>query len=354
MSEVDRIAAAFLPLQPPGELLASAATASRSRPVFCVVWLALAAAALLLLAAHVVEFPLDRGGRLIAWWSAVAFYVRTFQFHAGCAALACAIGFAIRGRFVTSGSLAFVTTVAMIPELRVQWPAIDAAERPAQLRLFSVNQLRGNRDTARTIDAIRAENPDVIAIQEYHSWHDETLAETLKRDYPHAIRYPYPLSNGLAVYSRFPMEIDREPAYLFCRERAISVWITVGSTRVRLFNIHPTSPGFPRRIAENRRQMSQLLDALRGGDEAPTLVVGDCNFPLNSQQADALKKSGFSPADELAGEGVRWTWSPLRDGPPVTRIDHVFVSRHFAVESNRVLDGVGSDHRPIVVDLRLR
>lgn len=352
MSEADRIAAAFLPLEP----VAPSERVHEPRPSHAaigVMWLVVLSGALLLLAVHVIEFPLERRDRLATWWSAIAFYTRTFQFHAGCAGLLIAILFLLRKRLVLGSALAFCATLAVIPEARSQWPAIETDRGPAQLRIFSVNQLRGNRDASQTIAAIRSENPDLIAVQEYDIVHDGQFIEALAKDYPYTARYPFPNCNGLAVFSRVPFEMDREPELLLCNGRAMSLWLKVGERTLRLFNIHPTSPGFPSRIGANRRQMAQLIGVMNEW-RGPTVLVGDCNFPLNSQQGEALRAAGLESVDEHGGDGIRWSWSLLRDGPPLVRIDHAFVSRHFSVESNRVLGCVGSDHRPIVVDLGLK
>jgi endonuclease/exonuclease/phosphatase (EEP) superfamily protein YafD len=220
------------------------------------------------------------------------------------------------------------------------------------LRLMSVNQLRGNSDTARTQALIQSENPDIVAFQEYALEHDRQLSAALAIAFPYTARFPFPETNGLAVYSRYPMTVEHSPSMEFGAGRIMSVKILAMGREVVLYNIHPTSPGTPSRIAANRRQLSQLLPVLKR-ETRPTIVIGDCNFPLNSQQTQELRDAGLHPADDFGGEGLLWSWSPLPNGPPVTRIDHAFVSSHFAVSSNRIGAPVGSDHRPILVDVQL-
>ncbi len=305
-----------------------------------------------LILSHSVELPLWDRSRPAVWWSAFAFYFRTFQFHLGCVGILWAAGCAIRKRLGLAALVALFATTSIIPEARGLWPATPFRSLPTDLRIVSVNQLRTNQDARRTLVGIFAEKPDVIAIQEYSQSHDEQFSRALAGRYPYAARFPHPISNGLAVYSRYPLTLDDAPAENFGGGRLMSVTVSIDDRRVRLFNIHPTSPGLPSRIAANRMQIAELVSSINR-EQLPTIVVGDCNFTLNSQQAHALCRAGLRPAEDWGG-GVRWSWSPVRDAWPVLRIDHAFVSDDFSVQSDRTGGAVGSDHRPIVVDLAFK
>lgn len=313
----------------------------------------LTAAVVLLVCAYCFTPALENRGRLAFWWSPVVFYVRAFQFPAACVGVIWGLSLLIRSRRSLAGGVVAVSLLAMIPELWAQTPISKVASAEGiKLRLMSVNQFRPNYDTTRTQNLIAQEKPDVIALQEYTLEHDKQLSAALAHAYPFSIRFPYPKTNGLAVYSRFPLQLEREPSMLFGAGRMMSVKVSVGGREVMVYNVHPTSPGKPARIADNRRETVQLINALKG-EQRPAFVIGDCNFPLNSQQMQAFRDIGFHPADDFTGPGFRWTWSPVRNGPPVTRIDHVILSKHFSVERNEVGPGIGSDHRPIFVDLFL-
>lgn len=134
--------------------------------------------------------------------------------------------------------------------------------------------------------------------------------------------------------------------------RVMTVAILVEGHEIALSNIRLTSPRSPTRIAENRALTLQLTSSLRH-EKRPAIVIGDCNFPVNSQQMDAFREIGFQPADDLTGLSLPRTWSPIPDGPPILRIDHAILSRHFSVQKNEVGPAIGSDHRPILVDVSL-
>lgn len=309
--------------------------------------------AVLLLAVCCFVPAIDDRGRLAYWWSPVVFYVRTLQFPAAVLGGVWTLVLLVRRRFTLSGAVALASVLAMVPEL-VGHPCSPDTTAPklATLRLMSVNQFRPNYDTTRTQQLIAAERPDVIALQEYTEVHDQQLSTALASSYPHSFRYPFPKTNGLAIYSRLPLKLEMEPTMTVGGGRMIAVSLSVAGREVVLYNIHPTSPREPSRIAENRHQVSQLLTALRA-EMRPAIVIGDCNFPLNSAQMLAFRATGFRPADDFTGPGFRWTWSLTRDGIPLSRIDHAILSSSFTVERNDVGPPIGSDHRPIVVDAAL-
>ncbi|MCU0878609.1 MAG: endonuclease/exonuclease/phosphatase family protein, partial [Pirellulaceae bacterium] len=90
-----------------------------------------------------------------------------------------------------------------------------------------------------------------------------------------------------------------------------------------------------------------------GGRPAePLVLAGDLNLTEHSPYfRDLLRASGL--ADTRQGIGIQASWSPrvpLLSLP----LDHVLVSRELAVVSRRLGPPLGSDHRPVVVQLAWR
>jgi endonuclease/exonuclease/phosphatase (EEP) superfamily protein YafD len=83
----------------------------------------------------------------------------------------------------------------------------------------------------------------------------------------------------------------------------------------------------------------------------PTIAAGDFNFTVYSPAyARMLRESGL--ADAFAGRGWQPTWM-AGFWPLALRIDHVLASRSLCVEHAEVGPDVGSDHRPLLVRLRM-
>jgi endonuclease/exonuclease/phosphatase family metal-dependent hydrolase len=109
-------------------------------------------------------------------------------------------------------------------------------------------------------------------------------------------------------------------------------------------------------VAEPRlRHVGELKSAVSAlaGPDLPVIVLGDVNDLPGSSPWQALTEFG-DDAWARAGVGDGNTYSART---PVRRIDAVFADRRLSVRSATVLDSedvrVGSDHRPLLVELEL-
>jgi endonuclease/exonuclease/phosphatase (EEP) superfamily protein YafD len=84
---------------------------------------------------------------------------------------------------------------------------------------------------------------------------------------------------------------------------------------------------------------------------AATILLGDLNLtPYAPAFAQLVSGSGLQ--DALAGEAWRPTWQ-AGFWPLALPIDHVLVPRGSCVTAHEIGPYVGSDHRPLLVSLRL-
>jgi endonuclease/exonuclease/phosphatase (EEP) superfamily protein YafD len=250
--------------------------------------------------------------------------------------------------------LAIVACIGLLPEIRHAWPARgDDPAGKVPLRVMSLNNERLTTNTAAILSVIDAERPDLIAFQQFAAATDAAFVAAVGDRYPHRLTFASPPHQGVALYSRWPAELRRAPDFSSDDHgRILEACVYVAERRVRVFVVHLTSPRSVARLARNRQEVATLLDRL-AADEGPRLVVGDFNAPFASRSVDAMRERELAHADDRAGWGPRWTWMPAHVWR-IARIDHAFVSGHFAVKDSRVLRSVGSDHLPIVVDLAIR
>jgi endonuclease/exonuclease/phosphatase (EEP) superfamily protein YafD len=85
-------------------------------------------------------------------------------------------------------------------------------------------------------------------------------------------------------------------------------------------------------------------------DGTAALVVGDLNTTdFSPCFRDFLKASGLQ--DSRQGRGIQASWGPF----PLLEIaiDHCLTAPEIAVMQRRVGPHLGSDHRPVIIDLRL-
>jgi endonuclease/exonuclease/phosphatase (EEP) superfamily protein YafD len=227
-----------------------------------------------------------------------------------------------------------------------------------RLRVMSVNLLMVNTDTAGIIGEIKAEQPDVLMLQEYTAgWHNAIQRE-LGAAYPHSSVVMREDSFGIAVYSRtaFVGDVVQFPLGRAGVEQMRAEVDLRGGHRLALYNVHLLPPRTPLYTGEHRLQFDDLVNALRA-EPLPYVVCGDFNFPETTPQHAALKRAGAREAHELAGRGRGATWpvnGVFRYLVPGIRIDHVYLGSPLTATRCETGIGRGSDHRPVVVDVAVR
>ncbi len=158
------------------------------------------------------------------------------------------------------------------------------------------------------------------------------------------LRTEGPGESGIAVLSRLPVrrvgELVVGPTFgdPAPRRTALDVEVDVGGERVRIIAVHLTS-----RLPHGPPIQLRRLAALLPPPGTPSVVVGDCNF-WGPGVVTML------PGWRRAVRGRTW---PAR--APHSQIDHVLVRPDdMTVVQAQVLGDVGSDHRPVAVELAPR
>jgi endonuclease/exonuclease/phosphatase family metal-dependent hydrolase len=239
---------------------------------------------------------------------------------------------------------------------------------PPTLSLATFNTHYGvrpaRRPPARAYDleaVLRELDTDVIVLQEmwrpdrregpadraaaalgYELHYEQTGAATADARWPHLTRSGDGES-GIAVLTRLPLRRVGAPAVGPTRgdpspcRRALDVELDVHGTPLRLVAVHLTS-----RLPYGPPVQLRRLAGLLPPPGVPTVVAGDCNFWGPGVEA-------FLPGWRRGVRGRTW---PAR--APHSQIDHVLTRpAEVAVTTGHVLGDVGSDHRPVRVELAL-
>jgi endonuclease/exonuclease/phosphatase family metal-dependent hydrolase len=215
--------------------------------------------------------------------------------------------------------------------------------------------------------ALSSLDADVIAVQE--SWRatgadDDPVAASARslgarliRSWLHSgeslaslaiAARPDPGSFGIAIVSRLPVtgyevvDLGRAPGDRIRRAAQVVSVLTPGGQPLRLANAHLTHKfTSPVQLAWLSRRLRQIRGApAPGRAAAPAVIVGDLNMP----RLATVTAVGYAPV--IRGR----TWPADR---PVIQLDHMLVSQGLAGAGARVLEPVGSDHRPIRAALEL-
>lgn len=247
--------------------------------------------------------------------------------------------------------------VALIPAADV--PTARASAAANGLKVMTVNLYGRNlEDPAPFLALLRAENPDIVVLQETTG----TLEGTLSA----AGLLPYQSStevrrrDALKVFSRLPIRAETELKRAFTEERAykqpLRLELELNGKPLFLYAFHPETPRRLWQWRDRNAYLSAAADAVRGDlERAPVIVAGDWNTPTWSPFFRAfLKQAGL--ASTVGG----WL-------QPVTRfsqrldaiayigasIDHIVVSPDISVRAHRIGSNFGSNHLPVIAELAL-
>lgn len=259
-------------------------------------------------------------------------------------------------RLARSNLIAVLYAVFILLGFQIDLPTLWPAEGPA-VRVLSWN-LRGSGDFGAIWQTLRRAEPDVICLQEYGS------AQYYELLLDHLPGWDGAQDGELVVLTRCQM-VGAGRFELEEQRRGVFQQVTLrrdGHT-FDLVNVHFMTAAAPRHARQGpgalrsqlretnaiRQAQVEQVEAIGSFPLRPTLVVGDFNTPPRGWYYRRMRRH-FRDAFADAG----WGFGPtFRVNKPVWRIDHVLLSEGIEARRARVLPGPTSDHRPLVVDLRI-
>ncbi len=237
------------------------------------------------------------------------------------------------------------------PCTRVEANAPEAnADKP--FRVFSTNVMAWNSSTDAIAQEILRAEPDVVAVQELSPvWAAQFSSPEFTRAYPYRVEEVRTDASGSGIYARTPLleqDILDTPSMPVARAT-----VRIQGTPVRIYSVHALPPTYPAWVETWSRGLGAIEEAARH-EVLPVILAGDFNATQHSAWYARFSRSGFRSSHDLCGRALATTWpNGLLPIPPV-RLDHVFVSGRLACASIAEGVGRGSDHRPLIADLRLR
>ncbi len=257
-----------------------------------------------------------------------------------------------------SRRLAVLAAVIAAADAVAVWPyvmpaghaALAAVESAPPLRVLSQNVNTANDQYAQVLSLIEAEQPDLVLLLEVNARWMERM-RPLDASYPYRISSPRSDNFGIALWSRVALMEPRIEPMTEARVPTIISRIALPDGEIRFIGTHPLPPVSARYLALRNEQL-KLVAAEVASSDLPTIVIGDLNItPWSPAFADLLRVGNLR--DTSRGQGLQRTW-PASSWLMRIPIDHVLVSNAVQATSRRVGPDVGSDHRAVVADLRLR
>jgi len=294
------------------------------------------------------------------WWPAtlLMFSPRWLLLLPGIGLLLAALLF--RRRSLVVLFLALVLVLGPVTGFCVPFPSLQTETRPGyRVRLLTCNMHYYKGDAGRLDQLLEETQPDIVALQEWPGWKkSQVLAGHQWHVHP---------SSVLFLASRFPIrkvtEIGRDsmddvgavlqgelesPAGIFTLFS-----LHLASPREGLYNVvHDREEGADDLEAGSalRWVQSEQLAAKVREVSGPVLLVGDFNTPAESA---IFRRYWDRYTDAFRSAGWGWGYTFL-GGKTTVRIDHILAGPEWRCQRCWVAGNVGSPHRPVLADLRLR
>ena len=266
-----------------------------------------------------------------------------------CAAMALAVRSRLLAGLLVALAVALGADVIRTELISAQATAgSDMSDGDAAVRIVFSNLFIRNDDTGKFVAWLKVSEPDVVVATEVSPRHVAQMAGAMA-EFPFRMLEPRRHPFGMVVYSRYPIsgeavtELagDTPPARVPIMA-SVDVETPAGMLHVAGFHLFP--PMTPQRLAWRNEQLA-IAGGVLAEVDAPKLVVGDFNATPWSAGLRA-----FQSQNDLTGFNARATW-PVWLGFAGIPIDHAFVSRDVRILKIETGPDIGSDHRPVLIDV---
>ncbi|MBK9385840.1 MAG: endonuclease/exonuclease/phosphatase family protein [Planctomycetes bacterium] len=285
-------------------------------------------------------------------WFWIGEILQDLRWHCGLASSATALAL-LPVRAPRRASLALLLAAFHLwPEARLSWPSESADAAAPRVVLVTANVLFSNGNQAALLDALRATNPDVLALQEL----TPPLRRLLERELtelPHRAFSPaeawHEEGAGLGLFSRTPLREVRSLGLTVSYAPGLEAALDTPAGALRLRVVHLQRPGKPWRLAQRAAGLAHL-EPLEWNTR--DVLLGDLNLtPSSPRFSQLLERTQLR--DSLVGHGRQpsyWRFPrlPRTLGVP---IDHALHGCALRAATREVFELPGSDHGGVRVEL---
>lgn len=234
---------------------------------------------------------------------------------------------------------------------------------PLALRVMTYNIRAADYGLTGIIATLEQGKADIIALQEVDKLVRRTgtidqpkrIAHSLGMNYVFRKHFSYQGGEfGLALLSRYKIDqVERVQVPLsnliLLKARAHTPGQPI---MIIVVHFHPTNP-LDKSNTKKENDAARLHEAKRALELAtacnsPVLIMGDFNDTPGSP-AYGLFAERFQDCCGVAGGLWEKTWPASF---PITRIDYIWVSRHFRVLRCHTLNSSASDHLPVIAEIQ--
>jgi len=235
-----------------------------------------------------------------------------------------------------------------------QYPRATSTTAAASppVRIFFANVRATNENYNGILSEIANADPDIVVLVEFHRWAVRMRSlqwDSVMKPFVYGTPLANPHPGEVVVFSKLPVERQKKvwAAGRVCQE----VDIPLAGTSLRLFCLHSPRPYMS--LPQGYKAYWEKVTRLISEQPTPLAVIGDFNGTQHSSVYQRLTSTGLRSAHVDRGRGYATTWPNGQQFVPPIRIDHALISPD--VECLDIAEGVGSgsDHRPLIVEIRV-
>jgi endonuclease/exonuclease/phosphatase (EEP) superfamily protein YafD len=241
-----------------------------------------------------------------------------------------------------------IFAVILFGPLGEQAASVAFAKEAPAIKLIAFNIRKTNKHTAQAAKWILIQSPDIVLLFEA-DLEGATLTRLLRPNYPFQYDCRGDGRCSTIVLSRRPATMVNYHATGDTENRkslsSLTAKFQVSGSAVSITAVHLPRPwplGDPYPLASQLPDFTDIFDGHR-------IIAGDFNNP---PWTFAMQNLAHDMQLRLAS-GVARTWPVMSYIPPVLPLDQLYLGKCMRVWSAKVGPELGSDHRPIVAELRI-
>lgn len=228
----------------------------------------------------------------------------------------------------------------------LQWPMMTAAASEVGGRVLFFNLWVENPTPERGLDFVRASGAEVVVLAEVIGPWIKAL-DGLADLYPHRVDCLERPGCDVVLLSRTPLLATRSQRDPDSGAPLVEARVALGGREITIAGTHLVRPIRDGSLAHQLEQVRYLTREL-GKVSGPKLLLGDLNAVSWARVVGELgRRADLAP---VAGS-IEGSWPAKLPWAMRIPIDHALASRELRAAVRHVGPALGSDHRPITVDL---
>lgn len=191
--------------------------------------------------------------------------------------------------------------------------------------------------------------PDIIILEEIDDIWSEEL-QPIKENYPYSYEISREDNFGIALYSKIHISEIRKLNLGEFNTPAISAFCDYKGKVFELICIH-TTPPCSQKYFKNTKKMLETLGKYVAENGHNVIIAGDFNTtPYSYNYQHFIKTSKMKNLSNI----FHPTWSTFWLSPFRITLDHLMVTKAFAVKDYSLGNQIGSDHFPIWAEISFK